>query len=242
MVRSTIHPALQRAAEAALQEGLARYELNTGRAQFQAAEANLADAIAAHRGRAETAVGKPAWQQALENARLPALRRALAAPRSCSRRRAGAAAARSEVGLADGRVLPLTAGPRHRAAQSQAARRRLRQVRARRKGKTARAELRVRPHGAGRRGGAREPDRPHPRHGRRLLLSAEPAQPRHPVAAPAGLGAQAADLSRGAAARACSRTRWCATSRSRCRRSAAMPTRVRGLLVAEELRRRRRPA
>ena len=44
-VRSTINPALQRAAEVALQEGLARFELNSGRMQFQGPEANLADAV-----------------------------------------------------------------------------------------------------------------------------------------------------------------------------------------------------
>src|SRR5207244_8686490 len=44
-VRSTIHPQLQRAVEEALQEGLWRYERNTGRQKFRAAEANLAKAI-----------------------------------------------------------------------------------------------------------------------------------------------------------------------------------------------------
>jgi membrane carboxypeptidase/penicillin-binding protein len=44
-VRSTINPALQRATEAALQEGLSRYEANTGRAQFSGPELNLAAAI-----------------------------------------------------------------------------------------------------------------------------------------------------------------------------------------------------
>ena len=45
LVHSTIHPELQRATEAALQEGLARYELNTGRLRYEGAEANLADAV-----------------------------------------------------------------------------------------------------------------------------------------------------------------------------------------------------
>src|ERR671916_158881 len=44
-VRSTIVPALQQATEAALQDGLARYELNTGRMQFTGAETNLSDAV-----------------------------------------------------------------------------------------------------------------------------------------------------------------------------------------------------
>jgi membrane carboxypeptidase/penicillin-binding protein len=44
-VRTTIRPDLQRAAEAALQEGLAQYELRTGRTEWHGAEANLADAV-----------------------------------------------------------------------------------------------------------------------------------------------------------------------------------------------------
>ena len=44
-VRSTIRPALQRATEAALQEGLAQYEQSAGRVEFRAPEANLSDAI-----------------------------------------------------------------------------------------------------------------------------------------------------------------------------------------------------
>ncbi len=44
-MRSTINPALQRAAETALQDGLARYELSTGARRFSGAETNLGDAI-----------------------------------------------------------------------------------------------------------------------------------------------------------------------------------------------------
>ncbi|RAI43481.1 transglycosylase domain-containing protein [Rhodoplanes roseus] len=44
-VRSTIHPDLQKATEAALQEGLFRYEASTGRSQFQGPELNLGAAI-----------------------------------------------------------------------------------------------------------------------------------------------------------------------------------------------------
>jgi membrane carboxypeptidase/penicillin-binding protein len=44
-VHSTILPNLQRATEAALQDGLARYELNSGRYRFEGPEANLTDAI-----------------------------------------------------------------------------------------------------------------------------------------------------------------------------------------------------
>ena len=48
-VRSTINPQLQRAVEETLQEGLWRYERSAGRVQFRAAEANLAQAVQAHR-------------------------------------------------------------------------------------------------------------------------------------------------------------------------------------------------
>ena len=44
-VRSTIRPGIQRAAEAALQDGLAQYEQNAGRVEFQGAETNIGDAI-----------------------------------------------------------------------------------------------------------------------------------------------------------------------------------------------------
>ncbi len=44
-VRTTVRPDLQRAAEAALQEGLAQYEIRSGRTEWHGAEANLADAV-----------------------------------------------------------------------------------------------------------------------------------------------------------------------------------------------------
>src|SRR5262249_62115491 len=44
-VRWTINPQLQRSVEAALQEGLSRYEHSPGRVQFRAAEASLAQAV-----------------------------------------------------------------------------------------------------------------------------------------------------------------------------------------------------
>jgi penicillin-binding protein 1A len=44
-VRTTIRPDLQRAAEAALQEGLAQYEIRNGRTEWHGVEANLADAV-----------------------------------------------------------------------------------------------------------------------------------------------------------------------------------------------------
>jgi penicillin-binding protein 1A len=108
-VHSTIQPDLQRATELALQEGLARYELNTGRFQFEAPEANLADAI----GRIDAAQPKPdparpSWRQALEAARLPLYdvhwARGIVMPKSTDKK----AADILRVGLSDGRIVPLT--------------------------------------------------------------------------------------------------------------------------------------
>ena len=65
----------------ALQEGLARYEAATGRVQFQAAEANLGDAIRRIESQGQANADKPAWQQALDQCAAAALRRALAARR-----------------------------------------------------------------------------------------------------------------------------------------------------------------
>jgi penicillin-binding protein 1A len=70
-VRSTILPDLQRATEAALQEGLARFEIDGGRVSFLRPEANLADAIKRIQPDPKTAQQKPPWQQALARARLP---------------------------------------------------------------------------------------------------------------------------------------------------------------------------
>jgi penicillin-binding protein 1A len=68
-VHSTINAQLQREAESALQEGLAHYEMSQGRVQFRGPEANIGDAI---RNKAvNDPSGTPAWQQALQNARLP---------------------------------------------------------------------------------------------------------------------------------------------------------------------------
>src|SRR5688572_29516709 len=76
-VRSTLNLKLQRAAEAALQEGLARYETLANRARFEGPEVNLGETVmrvtteqstrALRRGR----VFKPVWQLALQSAQLP---------------------------------------------------------------------------------------------------------------------------------------------------------------------------
>ena len=133
------------------------------------------------------------------------------------------------VGLRDGRILPLsTWGSRTRGADRRQ-RRGLRQgdrrhvskpasrtTGSRRPRRTARAA-----DGAGRDRGAGEQDRARARHGRRLLVSAEPAQPRDAGAPAARLLVQADDLSRRAQPAACSPTRWSRTRRSPIRRSAA---------------------
>ena len=111
-VHSTINAALQREAETALQEGLARYEISSGRTHFRGPEANIGDAIQKlvlnRQGvAADTPGALPAWQQALQELRLPLYdvhwEPAVILDRNGKR---GDGAVR--VGLRDGRVLPLT--------------------------------------------------------------------------------------------------------------------------------------
>ena len=111
-VRSTINTKLQRAAEAALQEGLARYEIHSNRVQFEGPEINLGETImrveteqrthAQRRGR----LVKPTWQIALQRARLPLYDVQWPAAIVIEKR-----AANNEtllrVGLKDGRTFPL---------------------------------------------------------------------------------------------------------------------------------------
>jgi penicillin-binding protein 1A len=59
-VRTTIRPDLQYAAEAALQEGLAQYEIRNGRTEWHGAEANLADAVRRFERAAPMAATDPA--------------------------------------------------------------------------------------------------------------------------------------------------------------------------------------
>ena len=162
-IHSTIYPALQSATEAALQEGLAQYEIASGRVDFKGPEANLADAIkqidsaraaaltpteaATPAAPADTSAASPPmpdWQEALTAAYLPLLdvhwTPAIVLDRAGTKRGDGL-----HVGLADGRILPLHTG-------SAAIERRLqtddvifvRVVEGRGK-TTARADLRVRP-------------------------------------------------------------------------------------------------
>ena len=118
-VHSTIDAKLQRETEVALQEGLAHYELSAGRAQFRGAETNIADAVqklGGGRQGAASSSGSPtpgapaagAWQQALTALHLPLYDvhwdAAVVLDKGGGKRGDGLI----KVGLADGRVLPLT--------------------------------------------------------------------------------------------------------------------------------------
>jgi len=133
-VHSTIQPELQRATEAALQEGLARFEIDGGRVSFQGAEVNLAEAIkrltpaeakAAAPQKPDTKAGgvqkpepkaaiakpdpkavspMPPWQQALAKARLPLYDVHWPLAVVLDKGRGDGI----RVGLADGRVVPLS--------------------------------------------------------------------------------------------------------------------------------------
>ncbi|HWL06046.1 MAG TPA: transglycosylase domain-containing protein [Xanthobacteraceae bacterium] len=128
VVRTTLNQSLQRAAELALQEGLARYEANTGRADFKGPEANLSEAIAkietaakkaadsksaaaaADAGEADDAPASamlPAWQQALQRAQMP-LYDVHWSPAIVLEKAITKNASRITVGLRDGRRMPLT--------------------------------------------------------------------------------------------------------------------------------------
>ena len=106
-VRSTINPQLQRAVETTLQEGLSRYERSAGRVQFVSPEAKLGKAV--QRAEAEQKAGdkRPAWQQALASARLP-LYDVHWTPAIVVEKPTGKKGEAWRVGLADGRILPLS--------------------------------------------------------------------------------------------------------------------------------------
>jgi len=143
-VRSTINPQLQRAVEGTLQEGLSRYERGAGRVQFRAAEANLGQAIQRIDAEKKAVDKRPAWQRALASARLP-LYDVHWTPAIVLEKPAGKKGEAWRIGLADGRVLPLSI--ENATAQRKLALYDVVLVRvADGKGKTAgRAELRVRP-------------------------------------------------------------------------------------------------
>jgi penicillin-binding protein 1A len=107
-VRSTIRPDLQRAAEAALQEGLAQYEQNAGRVDFKGAETNLTGAIGKLQADPAADHSKPAWLLALEHVRMP-LYDVHWTPAVVVEKKSYQGGYDSiRVGLEDGRVLPLS--------------------------------------------------------------------------------------------------------------------------------------
>jgi membrane carboxypeptidase/penicillin-binding protein len=119
VVRSTIRPQLQRAAEAALQEGLAQYEQSANRVEFRGAEINIADLVRKVDADPKADKGKPAWLLALEQARMPLYDvhwdRAVVLERARVKTERGSYDS-IRVGLSDGRILPLSmAGSRTRA-------------------------------------------------------------------------------------------------------------------------------
>ena len=144
-VRSTINLPLQRAVEETLQEGLWRFERNAGRSQFRGPEASLTKAVKKIEAEKKAPDKKPAWQQALANARLPLYdvhwTSAVVVEKPSSKKGES-----WKVGLADGRIVPLSID--NAAAQKKLALYDVVFVHLSDAGKSkasARAELRVRP-------------------------------------------------------------------------------------------------
>jgi penicillin-binding protein 1A len=141
IVHSTIQPELQRATEAALQEGLARFEIEHGRVSFQGVEANLADAVRRIQVQRKAGSSQPAWQEALAGARLPLYDVHWPGAVVLDKGKGG----ETRVGLTDGRILPLSGA-------GGSAQRNLKLYDVvfvhlgESRGKAARADLRVRPH------------------------------------------------------------------------------------------------
>src|SRR3984893_10262226 len=144
VVRTTIVPPLQRAAEEALQEGLSRYERNTGRVQFLAPEASLAKAVERIEAKKDVSDKRPASPQRLAQARLP-LYDVHWTSAVIVEKPGGKKGQAWRIGLADGRILPLSID--NGAAQRKLALYDVVLVRVTKaKGKSSgRAELRVRP-------------------------------------------------------------------------------------------------
>jgi penicillin-binding protein 1A len=105
-VHATINAQLQRETEAALQEGLAEYEISAGRVVFRGPEANLTDAI--KKLSANSSSGLPAWQQALQAVHLPLYDVHWSPAVIVQKGDAKKADSTIRVGLPDGRILPLS--------------------------------------------------------------------------------------------------------------------------------------
>jgi membrane carboxypeptidase/penicillin-binding protein len=114
VVHSTINQDLQRATESALQEGLAQYEIATQRAKFGKPEMNLADLVQRidneQRTRAQRRdkIVKTVWQMALEAAHFPLYDVHWTPAIVLDRKHDDVAKNPVRVGIADGRILPLT--------------------------------------------------------------------------------------------------------------------------------------
>ncbi len=106
-VRSTINVQLQRTVEETLQEGLWRYERNSGRLRFVAAETNLAKMIERIDADKKTVDKRPSWQRAIATARLP-LYDVHWTPALVVEKPTGKKGEALRVGLADGRIMPLS--------------------------------------------------------------------------------------------------------------------------------------
>ena len=100
-VHSTINAQLQRDTEAALQEGLAQYEMSADRIEWHGSEANIADSVQNLAGSNHS--GMQAWQLALKAAHLP-LYDVHWTPAVVVQKSQGNAI---RVGLPDGRTAPL---------------------------------------------------------------------------------------------------------------------------------------
>jgi penicillin-binding protein 1A len=110
-VHSTLNAELQDQVEAALQEGLAEYEISTGRMRFHGPEASIADVVQKLAAVPQTGTqgsSMPAWQQALLAVRLPLYdvhwTPAVVLQTASGKRGNGDI----RVGLPDGRIVPLT--------------------------------------------------------------------------------------------------------------------------------------
>jgi membrane carboxypeptidase/penicillin-binding protein len=144
-IHSTVDPALQRAAEESLQEGLSRYERSSGRVQFNRAEANLTAAIQKLQADGTRIDKRPYWQQALANARLPLYDVHWTPAVVVSKPGGGRRTDGWRVGLMDGRVVPLSfdaTGAQNKIAVDDVVLVHLADGRSK---SAARAELRVRP-------------------------------------------------------------------------------------------------
>ncbi len=148
VIRSTINPQMQRAAEEALQEGLFQYENQNNRLDFLGAEANLTQAIeridadrTSPDADKKSGDKRPSWQVALMNARLPLydVHWTPAVVVDISGRKNMV----WRVGLADGRIVPLSlnAQAQHKIRLNDVVLVHLSGG----KGRSAHAELRVRP-------------------------------------------------------------------------------------------------